>query len=143
MKNKSLLYEEIYSNNSSFDGVPPNMLCPRTHVRNPRTRRCNKICKRGFQRNSKFKCRKMKKKDNTATPILEDIYPKNSYEKYKEVCPYTHERNPYTRRCNKKCKQGFQRNSIFKCRKKKKGHTITPTTRDGSNINSLFSARHI
>ena len=116
---KSLLYEEIYSNNSSFDELPKKLLCPRTHERNPFTRRCNKKCKNGFHRNSKFKCRK-KKSNHTATPILGDIYPKNSYEQFETLCLKTHERNPYTKRCNKKCKKGYVRNDQFKCRSLKK-----------------------
>jgi hypothetical protein len=30
-------------------------------------------------------------------------------------CPYGKERNPKTRRCNKKCKPGYIRNLDFKC----------------------------
>ena len=81
-------------------------ICPEGKELNPYTRRCNKNCKYGFSRNSKFQCRKTTKE----------------VKKIKhEICPEGKELNPYTRRCNKNCKDGFSRNSKFQCRKTKKG----------------------
>ena len=37
-----------------------------------------------------------------------------------KVCSGSSVRNPFTKRCNQKCKSGFSRNSSFKCRKDKK-----------------------
>lgn len=51
---------------------------------------------------------------------LKKCVTKESKKKKNGVCPEGKEFNPYTRRCNKKCKEGFSRNNKFQCRKTKK-----------------------
>jgi hypothetical protein len=135
---------DIYTqNDDNFDMLPKKILCPQTHERNPLTKRCNKRCKPGYVRNSKFKCRKQKdsnsnkqknkkNKKNTIrkrkckkplkSPILEftDIYSvQNSYDKpQSQVCGVHRERNPFTKRCNKRCKPNYVRTDSFRCTRK-------------------------
>ena len=69
--------------------------CPDGKEFNPLTKRCNKKCKSGFERDISFKCKK------TA----------------RIRCPRGKERNPLTKRCVIKCKPGYKRNKQFKCKK--------------------------
>jgi serine/threonine protein kinase len=71
---------------ADFVNADPNP-CPEGKERNPITGRCNKI-------------------------KLNKTVKKNSEEK---LCPPGKERNPKTRRCVNKCKDGYTRNSEFKC----------------------------
>ena len=40
--------------------------------------------------------------------------------KSRQACPSNKERNPNTQRCVLKCKDGFERNAEFKCKKTRK-----------------------
>ena len=71
--------------------------CPDGKEFNPLTKRCNKKCKTGFERDISFKCKK------TA----------------RVRCPRGKERNPLTKRCVFKCKPGYKRDKQFKCKSKK------------------------
>ena len=72
-------------------------VCPDGKEFNPLTKRCNKKCKTGFERDISFKCKK------TA----------------RIRCPRGKERNPSTKRCVFKCKPGYKRDKQFKCKSKK------------------------
>lgn len=61
---------------------------------NPRTNRCTKRCKSGYNRDDKFVCRK--------------------------ACLEGKERNPTTGRCVLRCKENEIRNAKFRCTKKKR-----------------------
>lgn len=61
---------------------------------NPRTNRCTKRCKSGYDRNDRFVCRK--------------------------ACLEGKERNPTTGRCVQRCKENETRNANFRCTKKKR-----------------------
>ena len=146
------IYGKNVSENDNFDMLPKKMLCPPTHERNPLTKRCNKRCKPGYVRNSKFKCRKQKDSNSkkqrknmkktmrkrkckklVKRPILEftDIYPvQNSYDKpQSQACGVHRERNPFTKRCNKLCKPNYVRTDSFRCTRKQPSQTITMVKR--------------
>jgi hypothetical protein len=61
---------------------------------NPKTNRCTKRCKSGYNRDDKFVCR--------------------------EACLEGKERNPTTGRCVQRCKENEIRNAKFRCTKKKR-----------------------
>jgi serine/threonine protein kinase len=107
--------------------------CPDGKERNPKTKRCINKCKEGYSRNADFKCNKNKTKKNVAdertlsvpievlrneTPV-KITYKKTSTNKTqkKKVCIEGKELNPITNRCNTKCKDGYSRNTDFKCKK--------------------------
>lgn len=113
---ESLSYRGIYLSKSDSMQPQRNMLCPKTHVRNPRTKRCVKKCKPGFTRNKKFQCRK---RIRSGTPLMKDIYQRSSSSLSSRKCPPNKDYNRRTRRCNNKCKPGFIRNKDFRCRKAK------------------------
>ena len=109
--------------------------CPEGKERNPKTRRCVKMCKDGYSRKANFKCYKNKTIKNVterfvSVPIediqnetpVKIIYNKSSINKTKKkkVCIEGKELNPITNRCVKKCKEGYSRNANFKCVKDKK-----------------------
>jgi len=74
-------------------------ICPQGKEMNPKTGRCNNVCKNGYVRNTSFKCVKLPTKTN----VVEN------------GCPQGKEMNPKTRRCNNVCKNGYVRNESFKC----------------------------
>jgi hypothetical protein len=67
---------------------------------NPRTNRCTKRCKSGYNRDDKFVCRK--------------------------ACLEGKERNPTTSRCVQRCKENETRNAKFRCTKKSREPTVKP-----------------
>lgn len=98
--------------------------CPEDKELNPKTKRCVKKCENGFIRNSEFKCRKgktkkaMNVKSIRSTRIKSKSRSKSrSKSKATKLCPKDKDLNPKTKRCVKKCEDGFTRNSEFRCRK--------------------------
>jgi hypothetical protein len=91
--------------------------CPPGKEINPKTGRCIKSkvpkdltgpCGPGKERNPKTgRCIKIKSVNIKNLNIL-------------EACPSGKERNPKTRRCINICKDGYERNALFKCTRKKK-----------------------
>jgi serine/threonine protein kinase len=79
------------------------LTCPTGKELNPKTNRCINVCKKGFERNEQFLCRKKKTRKSTQKT-------KSSIK-----CPEGKELNPFTKRCNKTCKRGYRRNGEFKC----------------------------
>tara|TARA_Y100000992_G_scaffold128613_1_gene84663 strand:+ start:36665 stop:37912 length:1248 start_codon:yes stop_codon:yes gene_type:complete len=77
-------------------------------ILNKNTNRCLKLCKDGYIRNSNYKCVTNKKKTRI-TKIINKKSKKNKCEDENK------DYNPYTKRCNKKCKITQKRDSKFKC----------------------------
>lgn len=74
--------------------APASDPCGAKREMNPKTNRCTKRCKSGYERDSEFVCRK--------------------------VCEPGTERNPKTGRCVKPCKDNEVRNEKFRCTKKRR-----------------------
>ena len=100
--------------------------CPEDKELNPKTKRCINKCKPGFERNDDFKCIKSKKvKTAKSVKIAKSVKTKKlktkimlideSRKSLSKKCPEGKELNPKTKRCNNKCKPGFERNDDFKC----------------------------
>jgi len=83
--------------------------CPDGRELNPKTKRCINVCKKGFERNEQFLCRKKKTQKRTQ----HNIYSQTT--KSIKQCPEGKELNPFTNRCNKTCKRGYRRNGEFNC----------------------------
>ena len=75
--------------------------CPADKERNPKTKRCVKVCGPGKKRDAAFKC----VADKAAAAVPAVLGP----------CPAGKERNPKTKRCVKTCGPGKKRNATFKC----------------------------
>ena len=94
---------------------------------NPLTKRCLKKCEKGFERNDKFKCVKIKKPvidenilnnspDINLKNVINNKKPiNNSLKKRIECFKQNKDYNPKTKRCNKLCNKGEIRNKDFKC----------------------------
>jgi hypothetical protein len=112
------------------DPIIKSIKCPEGKELNPLTKRCVKICKEGYERNDKFKCRKTRK--------IKSIKIKSA-----KKCSDDKELNPRTNRCVIKCKSGFDRDKEFHCcslkRIKTKKHPLasrsSTNSRSRSNIN--------
>ena len=90
--------------------------CPENKEFNPKTKRCVKKCKPGYQRNSDFKCIKTKKiREKSKSKSINSNSHHNSQINHGKICPDNKELNPSTNRCVNKCKPGYQRNLDFKC----------------------------
>jgi len=77
-------------------------------ILNKNTKRCLKLCKNGYIRDSNYKCILNKKK----TRITKSI---NKLSRKSKCENQDKDYNPYTKRCNKKCKKTQKRDSNFKC----------------------------
>jgi serine/threonine protein kinase len=89
--------------------------CPQGTEINPQTNRCNNLCKIGYRRNEKFKCRKTERKNKNKKISMR---PKSLTKKsYIRICHEEKELNPQTNRCNRICKIGYRRDEKFKCKK--------------------------
>jgi len=97
--------------------------CPDKQELNPKTKRCNKICKDGYSRNENFICVKSAKK--------------KSAKKNKSVkrCPAGKVLNPHTNRCNNKCKDGYHHNEKFVCVKSAKKNKSVKRCPHGKELN--------
>jgi hypothetical protein len=85
------------------NALDPKQICIHGKEYNPITKRCVKICKPGYSRDSNFLCKKNKTQKNQK-PILS---PKK--------CPSGKEMNSKTMRCVKICKPGYNRDKDFRC----------------------------
>ena len=94
----------LKKDNTALD---PKKVCSPNKELNPKTNRCIKLCKTGYQRDSNFHC----KKNKTAKIPNSNLGPKK--------CSSDKELNPKTNRCIKLCKTGYQRDSNFHCKKNK------------------------
>ena len=106
--------------------------CPIGKERNPKTKRCINKCKDGYSRNTEFKCRRnktQKKKQNLVNLVsivsresdpVKIVHDKNLKKTtHKKVCASGKELDPRTNRCNNNCKEGYSRNTYFKCKRNK------------------------
>jgi hypothetical protein len=115
------------------DPKPTQQNCSEGKELNPTTKRCVTKCKPGFSRNDKFQCRKNTRKMYATNKIktnrrrfsMVSVNELNLYNQSKHInspiqktCLEGKELNPKTKRCVKKCKPGFSRNTKFECRKK-------------------------
>jgi len=87
--------------------------CTEGYERNPKTRRCIKVCKQGYKRDESFKCKSLNPRGRPRKSVL-----KTSATRKK--CSVGKELNPKTNRCVKECKDEYRRNDVFKCVKTKK-----------------------
>ena len=109
----------------------PAKVCSEGKEFNPKTNRCIKICKEGFERDENFKCKKIHNKslkirefphkDSVVLTKIRQETRKNKQdnEKGPKICSADKELNPLTNRCVKRCPEGQFRNENFHCRKKK------------------------
>lgn len=88
------------------NALDPKPNCPIGKELNPITKKCIKICKSGYSRDSNFHCKKNK---------IQKIKPISG----SKNCPPSKEMNPKTLRCVNKCKPGYSRDSNFHCKKNK------------------------
>lgn len=112
-------------NKESIDNVLLKINCPPEKPDfNPNTKRCLKSCKKGFERNSEYKCVKTKKVllSNTEQPIKDLIVAsrsnavnKKNMKKIIECLKTNKDYNKITNRCVNQCKKGFIRDKQFKC----------------------------
>jgi len=120
-------------NNSNIDNDILKLKCKQKNKDfNPLTKRCLKKCQKGFERNEKYRCVKIKTKKKNINTIENDknIVFKNiiksrsknkkeitnkSIEKRIECTKKYKEYNPKTKRCNKPCKKNEMRDFNFKC----------------------------
>ena len=87
--------------------------CLEGYERNPKTRRCIKVCKTGYTRDENFKCKSLNPRGRPRKSVLKTS-------KTRKICNDGKELNPKTNRCVKKCNDGYSRNDVFKCVKTKK-----------------------
>ena len=101
--------------NARSSSVKDNSLqqCLEGYERNPQTRRCIKVCKKGYTRDEKFKCKSLNPRGRPRKSVLKTS-------KTRKICNDGKELNPKTNRCVKKCNDGYSRNDVFKCVKTKK-----------------------
>jgi len=95
--------------------LDPVKVCPEGKEFNPITKRCNKKCKHGVERDSSFKC---KKTIRIRCPRGKERNP--STKRCIIKCKTGYKRNLLTKRCLIKCKPGYKRNKQFKCTKTRK-----------------------
>jgi serine/threonine protein kinase len=103
------------------DPIQISVKCPEDKEFNPNTKRCVKKCREGFSRNEKFECRKIKKIKSARSKSIKS---KSVKSKSVKSCPSDKELNPNSKRCVKKCKEGFSRNEKFECRKRAKTQKV-------------------
>jgi serine/threonine protein kinase len=110
------------------DPIIKSIKCPEGKELNPLTKRCVKICKEGYERNDKFKCRKTRK--------IKSIKIKSA-----KKCSDDKELNPRTNRCVIKCKSGFDRDKEFHCRTLKRIKTKKHPLASYSSTNNRTKSR--
>jgi len=93
--------------NKDENALDPKHNCVAGKEFNPLTKRCVKICKPGYSRDSNFHCKK-NKTQKVAKPASGP-----------KICPSGKELNPKTLRCVNVCKPGYSRDSKFHCKKNK------------------------
>ena len=98
------------------DPIEITVKCSESKEFNPITKRCVKKCKEGYERNEKFKCYSVAKKQKTKKIRTVNVNPVNVNSPKR--CPDDKELNPKTNRCVNKCPPGLSRNAKFQCRKK-------------------------
>jgi hypothetical protein len=86
-----------------------NAECPAGKERNPKTKRCVKVCAKGYKRDANFKCTYSASAHGAMAPRL------SAHPEAKKVCEAGKEYNPATKRCVKVCPNGTMRNTRFKC----------------------------
>jgi serine/threonine protein kinase len=101
--------------NLSIPALEPAPCPPGIKELNPKTRRCIKVCKPGYERNDKFNCVKKKR---TKEPKQTNYPTATSFQRItplRNCPPGIKELNPKTRRCVNVCKPGYKRSVTFKC----------------------------
>jgi len=83
--------------------------CPAGKERNPKTKRCVKVCPKGYKRDANFKCTYSASAHGALAPRIVPVA------EVKKVCEGGKELNPVTNRCVKACPNGTMRNTRFKC----------------------------
>jgi len=83
--------------------------CPPGKERNPKTKRCVKVCAKGYKRDANFKCTYSASAHGAMAPRLAPV------PEAKKVCEAGKELNPVSGRCVKVCPNGTMRNTRFKC----------------------------
>jgi hypothetical protein len=96
--------------NKDENALDPKHNCVAGKEFNPLTKRCVKICKPGYSRDSNFHCKKNK---------TQKVAKVKSNVASRKICPSGKELNPKTLRCVNVCKSGYSRDSKFHCKKNK------------------------
>ena len=86
-----------------------NAACPAGKERNPKTKRCVKVCAKGYKRDANFKCTYSASAHGALAPRV------SAHPEVKKVCEAGKELNPVSKRCVKNCPNGTMRNTRFKC----------------------------
>ena len=110
--------------------------CPKDKpILNPKTKRCLKLCKTGYERNEDYKCVKTKKnifnnlnnsknnmnnlnnsKNNMNNlKMLKKNINNSTFKKQLQCYKENKDYNPKTKRCNTTCKKGYIRDKKFRC----------------------------
>ena len=102
--------------------------CPKDKpIFNPKSKRCLKLCKTGYERNEDYKCVKTKKiidninnsndKNNiNKLKMLKKNINNSTFKKQLQCYKENKDYNPKTKRCNTSCKKGYIRDKNFVCR---------------------------
>ena len=105
--------------------------CPKDKpIFNPKSKRCLKLCKTGYERNEDYKCVKTKKiidninninnsndKNNMNNlKMLKKNINNSTFKKQLQCYKENKDYNPKTKRCNTTCKKGYIRDKNFVCR---------------------------
>jgi hypothetical protein len=113
-------------NIDNIDNILKNNCSNDKPILNPKTKRCLKLCKTGYERNEDYKCVKTKKindinnssnkNDINKLKMLKNNINNSTFKKQLQCYKENKEYNPKTKRCNTSCKKGHIRDKNFICR---------------------------
>lgn len=119
--------KKIKNNKENIDNILKEN-CPKDKpIFNPKSKRCLKLCKTGYERNEDYKCVKTKKiidninnsndKNNMNNlKMLKKNINNSTFKKQLQCYKENKDYNPKTKRCNTTCKKGYIRDKNFVCR---------------------------
>lgn len=121
------IIKKIKANKENIENILKEN-CPKDKpIFNPKTKRCLKLCKTGYERNEDYKCVKTKKMINinnsnsknniNKLKLLKNNINNSTFKKQLQCYKENKDYNPKTKRCNKTCKKGYIRDKNFICRK--------------------------
>ncbi len=117
--------KKIKNNKENIDNILKEN-CPKDKpVLNPKTKRCLRLCKTGYERNEDYKCIKTKiniinnsnsnKNNMNNLKMLKNNMNNSTFKKQLQCYKENKDYNPKTKRCNITCKKGYMRDKNFVC----------------------------
>lgn len=115
--NNTLKNSIILIDKEAYHKIKYNLICNNEHEVNPYTKKCTRKCPPNYKRDfedSKFGCtrkninKKNEEKNKKSTRSRKQ-------EKQQIKCPSGYEKNPFTKKCTRKCNKGYIRNLKFNC----------------------------